>query len=246
GVRVALNPLLPALAFGLDALSATFVLPVCLLCACAAVFDCGYWHGPDAASRSRHVRLFLGLLAGNLIGLLAARDGVAFLVAWELMALSAFFLVTTEHEHGEVRGAGWVYLAATHAGTLLLIAFFCVWDGARGGLELVPLAPGMAPGSRDLLFSLALAGFGLKAGIVPLHFWLPIAHANAPSHVSAAMSGVLIKTGIYGAMRAAWLLPDPPLSWGLIVLGLGTLSAVVGVAFAIGQHDLKRLLAYHS
>ena len=96
------------------------------------------------------------------------------------------------------------------------------------------------------IFVLALVGFGLKAGIMPLHVWLPSAHAAAPSHVSAIMSGVLIKMGIYGLVRVTSLLPNPPLDWGGVVLGLGVVSGVLGVAFAIGQHDLKRLLAYHS
>jgi hydrogenase-4 component B len=210
------------------------------------VFDLGYWRAPSRPRRAAHVRLFLGLLCASLMALLAARDAIAFLITWELMALSAFFLVTTEHERAEVRSAGWVYLAATHASTLLLVAFFCCWDAASGGLALLPLAPGQAAGARDLLFGLALAGFGIKAGVVPLHFWLPVAHANAPSHVSAVMSGVLIKMGVYGMMRAAWLLPQPPVAWGVIALAIGATSAVVGVGFAIGQHDLKRLLAYHS
>ena len=250
-VRVPLSPLLPALTFGLDALSAVFLLPVCFLCGCASVFDLGYWH-PAASAHGARARSFLGLLFASLMALLAAQDGIAFLVAWELMALAAFFLVTTEHHEPEVRTAGWIYLTATHAGTLCLIAFFCSWEALSGGSALVPLAPGGPAGgagavpSRDVLFVLALIGFGLKAGVVPLHFWLPPAHANAPSHVSAVMSGVLIKMGVYGIVRTAWMLPGPPLWWGVAVLAIGAVSTTVGVAFAIGQHDLKRLLAYHS
>ncbi len=253
-VPVALGPLLPALTFGLDALSAVFLLPVCLLCACASVFDLGYWPKTAPPRDGACVRIFLGLLTASLMAVLAAQDGMAFLMAWELMALSAFFLVATEHRKPEVRTAGWIYLASTHASTLFLVAFFCCWNAASGGLALVPLAPtgavggasGAALPSRDALFLLALVGFGLKAGVVPLHFWLPVAHANAPSHVSAVMSGVLIKMGVYGVVRTAWMLPAPPVWWGVLVLGIGALSAVVGVAYAIGQHDLKRLLAYHS
>src|SRR5262249_40134504 len=109
------------------------------------------------------------------------------------------------------------------------------------------LSPGTAsPTAATIIFLLALAGFGLKAGIMPLHFWLPSAHAMAPSHVSVIMSGVLIKTGIYGLVRITSLLPNPPVWWGGLLLTLGVVSAVLGVAFALGQHDLKRLLAYHS
>ncbi|HEX5051122.1 MAG TPA: proton-conducting transporter membrane subunit [Planctomycetota bacterium] len=244
-LHLPLNPLLPELTFGLDALSAVFLLPACLLCACAAVFDLGYWRAN--AGEGRRVRIFLGLLTASLMSVLAARDGVAFLIAWEAAALSAFFLITTEHRQREVRTAGWIYLAATHAGTLLLLAFFGYWAATSGGFAMTPLAPAAAGGAAgSVLFVLALAAFGLKAGIVPLHFWLPGAHANAPSHVSALLSGVLIKMGVYGVLRAAWMLPGPPVWWGVVVLAIGATSAVVGVAFAIGQHDLKRLLAYHS
>ncbi len=247
-LRLSLSPLLPALAFGLDALSAAFLLPVCLLCAGASVFDLGYWGAGTPPGAAARVRVFLGVLFASLMAQLAAPDGIAFLIAWEVMALAAFFLVTTLHQQAEVRAAGWVYLASTHAGTLLLIAFFCCWENASGSLTLTPLAGGARAAGAVLpaLALLALVGVGLKAGIVPLHFWLPIAHANAPSHVSAVMSGVLIKMGVYGVMRTAWLLPEPPVEWGVVVLGIGVASAVVGVAFAIGQHDLKRLLAYHS
>jgi hydrogenase-4 component B len=245
-LRLPCNPLLPVLTFGLDPLAAVFALPVCLLCAAASIYDLGYWPGTGARSQPAHVRRWLGILLGSLLLLLAAQDGVAFLLAWEAMALAAFFLVATEHGRADVRGAGWIYLASTHAGTLLLVAFFGVFAATTGSFELSPLPAGTATDSRDLLFLLALAGFGMKAGFVPLHFWLPVAHAAAPSHVSAVMSGVLIKMGIYGLLRALWLMPDPPLWWGVSVLGLGVLSALAGVAFAIAQHDLKRLLAYHS
>src|SRR5262249_21310514 len=122
-----------------------------------------------------------------------------------------------------------------------------VLRAVSGSFALNPLDPDhLSPGLTTAIFVLALIGFGLKAGIMPLHVWLPSAHANAPSHVSAIMSGVLIKMGIYGLVRVTSLLPTPPLEWGTGVLGLGVVSGVLGVAYAIGQHDLKRLLAYHS
>jgi hydrogenase-4 component B len=246
-VQLALSPLLPALTFGLDALSAAFLLPVSFLCACASVYDLAYWRQSAHPANGRRLRVCAGLLLAALTAVLAARDGVAFLMAWELMALAAFFLVATEHEHREVQEAGWIYLAATHAGTLLLLLLFCCWERASGGMALVPLAAaGATPAQIDALFVLALVAFGIKAGIVPLHFWLPPAHGSAPSHVSAVMSGVLIKMGVYGVARMLWLLPAPPAWWGVVLLAVGGVSAVLGVAFAIPQHDLKRLLAYHS
>src|SRR6266481_3792757 len=176
-----------------------------------------------------------------------ARNGVLFLAGWESMALSAFFLVTTEDEQAPAREAGWIYLAATHTATLCLFALFALLRRATGSFTLTAPTEGtLAPGLATAIFVLAVLGFGLKAGIMPLHVWLPSAHAIAPSHVSALMSGVIIKMGIYGLVRVTSWLPSPPPEWGGVVLGLGVISGVLGVAFAVGQHDLKRLLAYHS
>ena len=145
-----------------------------------------------------------------------------------------------------MREAGWVYLVATHVSTLLLFALFGLLLKATGTFELVPVPAATAPGICNAVFLLALIGFGIKAGIMPLHVWLPSSHAIAPSHVSALMSGVIIKMGIYGLVRITSLLPNPPVWWGVLTLSLGVISGVLGVAFAVGQHDLKRLLAYHS
>ena len=173
---------------------------------------------------------------------LLCANGLHFLMAWEAFALSAYFLITLEREQREPRAAGWLYLAASHAGTLGLFAFFSLLASRTGSWELGPwrdraeLAP---------LFWLALFGFGVKAGMFPLHIWLPAAHANAPSHVSAIMSGVAIKMGVYGLVRFSGWLPLPEgAGWG--VLALGATSAVLGAAFALAQNDLKRLLAYCS
>jgi hydrogenase-4 component B len=163
------------------------------------------------------------------------------------MALSAFFLVTTEDEQKQVRETGWMYLVATHIATLCLFGLFALLRQVSGSFTLAPLNEGaLTSGTATQIFILVLAGFGLKAGIMPLHVWLPSSHAIAPSHVSAIMSGVIIKMGIYGIVRVSSLIPHPPLEWGGTLLGLGAVSGVLGVAFAIGQHDVKRLLAYHS
>ena len=170
-----------------------------------------------------------------------------FLLGWEMMALSAFFLVSTEDHLASCREAGWIYLVATHIGTLGLFAMLALWRWATGSFDLVPAAEGvLSVGVQHSLFLLALLVFGLKAGMMPLHFWLPTAHANAPSHVSAILSGVVLKIGIYGLLRMLSLLPNPPAAWGGLILLLAACSALLGVVFALGQHDLKRLLAYHS
>ena len=231
----------------LDPLAAFFLVPVYVLGAAGTLYGVRYWSQAEHAANGRKLRLCFGVLIASLAGVVLAADGVAFLLAWEMMAISAFLLITTEDDRADVQQAGWVYLVATHAGTLALFAMFGLLWAASGSLEFLPLPDGASgPGVSSVLFLLALLGFGLKAGILPLHFWLPAAHANAPSHVSALLSGVMLKMGIYGLLRILMLLPAPPAAVGMSLLGLGAASAVYGVVFALGQHDLKRLLAYHS
>jgi len=229
----------------LDPLAAFFLVPVLLLPACASLFALGYWD-PHHES-ARRLRLVFGLTTGFLALLVAAAQALTFLLAWEGMALAAFLLVLGEDRGPEAQRAGWIYLMATHSGTLCLFAAFGLLASATGGFLFTPVPLGLAatPGGTAV-FLLFLAGFGLKAGVFPLHFWLPPAHAAAPSHVSSFMSGILIKMGILGLVRMLSLVADPPLWWGGVLVLLGALSGILGVAFALAQHDLKRLLAYHS
>jgi hydrogenase-4 component B len=164
------------------------------------------------------------------------------------MALSAYFLIMFEGERREVRRAGLIYLVLTHTGTLLLISMFLIWGRGRPDLTFQSLAAAApaVPWGGGLVLLLALAGFGVKAGLVPLHFWLPGAHASAPSHVSALLSGVMLKMGIYGLLRVISLMGPPPVWFGWTLFGLGLVSGVLGVLWALGQHDLKRVLAYSS
>jgi hydrogenase-4 component B len=230
-----------------DGLGAMFLVPIFLIALLGNVYGLDYWRQTEHPGNGRKLRLFYGLLTASMALLVVARNSILFLFGWEIMALSAFFLVTTEDQDTEVRTAGWIYLVAAHVATLCLIALFILLREAGGSFALHPLAEGsVTPNMSTAIFVLALVGFGLKAGIMPLHVWLPSSHAIAPSHVSAIMSGVIIKMGIYGLVRVTSLLPDPPLEWGLVVLVLGVVSGILGVAFAIGQHDIKRLLAYHS
>jgi hydrogenase-4 component B len=231
----------------LDGLSALFLVPVFLISLLGNVYGLGYWKQTEHSENGRMLRLFYGTMTAGMALVVIARNGIVFLFSWEIMALSGFFLVATEDHKREARAAGWVYLVATHVATLCLFALFALLRVVNGSFDLAPLSPGaVTPGVATAIFVLALVGFGLKAGIMPLHVWLPSAHAAAPSHVSAILSGVLIKMGVYGLVRVTSLLPNPPLEWGVIVLGLGVVSGVLGVAYAVGQHDLKRLLAYHS
>jgi len=232
---------------GIDAISAIFLLPIFLVSLLGNIYGLGYWKQAEHPENGRKLRLFYGTLTAGMAVVVIARNGVLFLFGWEIMALSGFFLVTTEDRMPEVRQSGWIYLVATHVAALFLFALFGLLRAASGSYSLTVLkADSLAPGMATAIFVCALIGFGLKAGIMPLHVWLPGAHANAPSHVSAIMSGVILKMGIYGLVRVLSLLPTPPPSWGYAVLGLGVVSGVLGVAFAVGQHDLKRLLAYHS
>ncbi|HEY9174966.1 MAG TPA: proton-conducting transporter membrane subunit [Verrucomicrobiae bacterium] len=226
----------------LDGVSALFLTLLGLVGGAVTAYSREYWSvkaHPVSASSGRSwwsgLLLCMGLVLLN-------SNGLHFLIAWELFALCAYFLITLDGQRGEVRAAGWLYLAASHAGTLTLFAFFSVLAARTGSWDLGPMREqaDLAP-----MFWLALLGFGIKAGLFPLHIWLPSAHANAPSHVSAMLSGVAIKMGIYGIVRFSGWLPTPPAA-GWMVVTLGVVSAVLGVAFALGQHDLKRLLAYHS
>ena len=230
-----------------DALSAFFLLPVFLLPALASVYGLGYWPQAVHGARSIRLQLCFGLVTGAMTLVCVAANAVLFLVAWEVMALAGFLLVFTEHEKPEVQRAAFVYLASAHAGNLALFALFALLGRLAGSLEFAAMA-GLDGGGplAGWIFGLALFGFGLKAGLVPFHFWLPGAHAAAPSHVSAILSGVLLKTGIYGLLRVTGLFENVPAAWGGVVLAAGAASAILGVAFALAQHDVKRLLAYHS
>jgi hydrogenase-4 component B len=236
-----------AFAIGVDDIGAIFLVPMFLIPALGSCYGLGYWPQRRHVGNGRKLRLCWGLLTAGMSMVVLARDGVLLLVAWEVMALAAFFLVCTEERNLDARDAAWVYLVATHVGTLSLFGFFALLRYATGSFDLWPggLA-GISVNVATGLFVLGVVGFGLKAGIMPLHVWLPGAHANAPSHVSAVMSGVLLKAGVYGLVRVAGLVQGPPVWWGGTLLVAGTVSAVLGIAFAAGQRDLKRLLAYSS
>ena len=226
----------------LDGLSAFFLALLAVLGAAGTLYAEEYWSDEAHPSSAPSGRAWWNAMLTCMGLVLLSANGLHFLIVWELFTLSAYFLITRERQLPAVRQAGWLYLAASHAGTLCLFGFFAALRAQRGSWEIGPMreATALAP-----LFWLALAGFGLKAGLFPLHIWLPSAHANAPSHVSAILSGVAIKMGIYGLARFSGWLPVPPAS-GWVIATLGVVSAVLGVAFALGQHDLKRLLAYHS
>jgi len=225
----------------LDGLNAFFLALLAIVSGAGATYAHEYWSDAAYPQSAPRGRLWWSALILSLGLVLLASNGLQFLIAWEIFAVASYFLITLDRGRRDVRAAGWLYLGASHAGTLCLFAFFAALAAHTGGWDLRPMRdPALAP-----LFWLALAGFGLKAGLFPLHIWLPSAHANAPSHVSALMSGVTIKVGIYGLLRFSGWLPVPPAA-GWVVLGLGATGAVLGIAFALAQNDFKRLLAYSS
>jgi formate hydrogenlyase subunit 3/multisubunit Na+/H+ antiporter MnhD subunit len=227
----------------LDGLSAWFLLPVAVLPALAGIYGGAYlrhWRDQEAVGTSW---FFYNLLAAAMVMLLSARNGVLFLVAWEAMSLASFFLVTLENERQDVRQAGWTYLVATHIGTAFLLVMFLLLGRSGNSMDFDAFVAGPA---GNVIFLLAVIGFGTKAGFVPLHTWLPEAHPAAPSHVSAVMSGVMIKTGIYGLARTLTFLGAPPEWWGWALVGIGVAGGVMGVLWALAQQDVKRLLAYSS
>lgn len=233
-------------AVGLDPLSAFFLLPVLGISALAAVYGTEYLTPYYGKYSVRGHWFFYSLLVASMTMVLVARNGVLFLVSWELMSVSSFFLVTFEHQKESVQGAGWTYLVATHIGVAFLLALFVLLGREAGSFDFDRICAFGVPASAGTLFLLSIVGFGAKAGFLPLHVWLPEAHPAAPSHVSALMSGVMIKTGIYGLVRTLTLLGPPSLWWGYVLVAIGLSSGVIGVLFALAQHDLKRLLAYHS
>jgi len=231
----------------IDPLSAFFLVIIFLISSCCALYAVKYWPITEQADSAPQLTLFFGLLTATLAIIVIARHAVLFLFAWEIMAIACYFAMTIEGKKKEVREAGILYLITAHLGGLALFAYFGQLK-AVSGVFTFP-APGSIQASSvaaTVIFVSALFGFGMKAGIIPLHIWLPSAHANAPSHVSAIMSGVLIKMGIYGLIRTISFFTAIPFWWGVLILVAGTVSGLVGVIFAIGQHDIKRLLAYHS
>jgi len=240
---------LPDLPFHLrlDALSAFFLLLLGATGTAVSLYSAGYFRSSEGTAPGLICAQYHAFLAAMAL-VLIANDAYVFMVAWETMALASFFLVTTEHRIPEIRRAGFLYLVIAHIGALGILLCFGVLEGGAGdytfdAMRSVRLA-GVWP---SVAFFLALFGFGAKAGLVPLHVWLPEAHPAAPSPVSALMSGVMLKTAIYGLLRITFDLLNGQLWWwGVAALALGLVTALFGVIFAAAQTDMKRLLAYSS
>jgi hydrogenase-4 component B len=240
---------LPDLPFHLrlDSLSAFFLFLLGATAAGISTFSAGYFResagsAPGLLCFEYHV--FLAAMALVLV----ADDAYVFMVAWETMALSSYFLVTTDHQVAEIRRAGFLYLLIAHLGAIAILLCFGVLQGGSGDYTFGSMrSVGISGAWASIAFLLALFGFGAKAGLLPLHIWLPEAHPAAPSPVSALMSGVMLKTAIYGLLRVTFDLLHVQLWWwGVVALVLGLSTALFGVIFATVQTDMKRLLAYSS
>ena len=237
-------------AFGLDRVSAFFVVVIAVGAIPSALYAIDYTREYAGKYSLAGMAFAFNIFVAAMILIPLARNVLTFLLLWELMSLASYFLVITEHQREETLRAGWVYFVMTHAGFAALLMGFLLLARATGTMSFTAWGTATAqltPASRNLIFILFALGFGSKAGVVPLHVWLPRAHPAAPSHVSALMSGVMIKLGVYGMVRVAfdWLGAGPPW-WGGAILVVGAVSAVLGVLYALVDADLKRLLAYSS
>jgi formate hydrogenlyase subunit 3/multisubunit Na+/H+ antiporter MnhD subunit len=245
--RLPWTPPYGAFEVGLDRLSAFLLVPLLVLALLCAFYGSAYLKNHREPKRLAPAALFFNLLVASMMLVLIARDALVFLVAWEAMTLSSYLLVTLEHEKAEVRRAGWVYLIAGHVGVTMLLLLFLLLARQTGSVEFETFRHMGSPRLTlsIVLFALATLGFGVKAGFVPMHVWLPEAHAAAPSHVSALMSGMLIKLGLYGLLRTLTFL-QPATWWGPALIVLGFAGALLGITQAMYQRDLKRVLAYSS
>ena len=233
------------LSFRIDTLSAFFLMAIFAVSAVAALYSFHYMEDEKRAGRTAAHYLLFSVLVISMALVVTANGMVPFLISWELMTLSSFFLVVHDHEQEDNRKAGYQYFVFSQMGAMFIFLAFGVIFANTGSLGFEGAAS-LTDGTKILVFVLALMGFGSKAGIFPVHFWLPHAHPAAPSHISAVMSGVMIKTGIFGIIKIIFMLQLNSTLFGVILLFAGVISGILGVVYALGQHDLKRLLAYHS
>ncbi len=250
-VDVLTTELFGVISINADQLSAFFLGVISLLGFAVSIYSFGY--AADMLQR-RNIGLLVflyNLFLLSMVGVVISGHAIMFIFIWETMSLTTYFLIVTEHEEAASRRAGFLYIVMTHIGTAFLVVMFVLLYTYAGSLDFIAFknvrsqVPELV---QTIVFLCAVIGFGIKSGIIPLHIWLPEAHPAAPSNVSALMSGVMIKTGIYGMVRVFFdfLGPDIPLWWGVLILVIAVSSSVLGVLYALLEHDLKRLLAFHS
>ncbi len=238
------------LSFHIDQLSAFFIFIISLIALFCSIYGIDYAKHFYKKYDLGVLGFFYHLFIAGMLLVVSATNGLLFLIAWEIMAVASYFLVVYDRENKNNIDAGFLYLIMTHVGTAFIVLAFLIMYVFAGSFDFTAIKAGlvlMPDFFKNTIFVLALIGFGTKAGIIPVHIWLPSAHPAAPSHISALMSGVMIKTGIYMMIRIFFdMFSSIPLWWGIVVLIVGATSALLGVLYALTEHDLKRLLAYHS
>lgn len=247
-----INSSLPLLtmSFNVDALSALFIFIISLIALLASVYALGYVKHYYQKYNIGALGFFYNIFLAGMVMVASTDNALFFLIAWEIMSLSSYFLVIFENKETDNVKAGSLYFIMTHIGTAFIVLAFLLLYRATGSLDFTVIKENIGaatPLIKNTVFILTLIGFGTKAGIIPLHIWLPSAHPAAPSHVSALMSGVMIKTGIYMFIRIFMdIMPGAPIWWGVVILILGAISSLLGVLYALTEHDIKKLLAYSS
>jgi len=234
--------------FFVDKLSAFFILIISITAFAVSIYSMGYVREYYGKKNIGYLGFLYNIFILSMLLVVSANNVVMFLIVWELMSIISYMLVLFEHEKEDARKAGFIYIVMTHIGTGFIILAFLILAGSSGSFNFNTFnSATLSPGLKDAVFIFALIGFGTKAGIVPLHIWLPYAHPAAPSNVSALMSGVMIKTAIFMLIRVFFdFLGAGVAWWGMLVLILASFSALLGVLYALMEHDMKRLLAYHS
>nr|WP_321404328.1 proton-conducting transporter membrane subunit [uncultured Desulfobacter sp.] len=234
-----------SLSFHVDGLSAFFLTAIFAVSMMATIYSFHYMENDDAGIKTGVNYFFFSILIASMALVVTAANILTFMISWELMSLSSFFLVIYSHESAENRKAGYLYFVFSHVGAMFLLAAFGLIYGHTGSFDFALMAD-VPEAVKILIFVFSFIGFGSKAGVFPFHVWLPHAHPAAPSHISAVMSGVMIKTGIYGILRIYTILDFHSPIFGYITLMAGVVSGILGVVYALSQHDIKRLLAYSS
>lgn len=232
------------LSFRMDPLSAFFLVTIYAICGLSALYSFHYMDNPEKRLGTAVSTLFFSLLIVSMALVVTADNMLTFMLAWESMSLTSFFLVIHDYQSAENRKAGRLYVVFSQVGAMFILSGFGLIYGQTGSLAL--MAKSLSDPLKTTVFVLCFIGFGSKAGLFPFHVWLPHAHPAAPSHISAVMSGVMIKIGIYGIIRIYSILNLHTALLGEIVVITGMVSGIMGVVYALGQHDLKRLLAYCS
>jgi len=239
-----------SLSLKIDQLSTFFIFIISLITLFSSIYALDYVKHYFKKYNIGALGFFFHLFIVGMFLVVTASNGIFFLIAWEIMSVASYFLVIYDRNELKNVQAGFTYLVMTHVGTVFIIIAFLIMYRFTGSFDFGAIKSGslsIPQLMKNVIFILALIGFGTKAGIVPFHIWLPVAHPAAPSHVSALMSGVMIKTGIYMMIRIFLDLMQPvPVWWGLLILIIGSISSLLGVLFALTEHDIKKLLAYHS